>query len=232
MIFVYYLPDLITNPGLLETAKTLDDYDAKMESAWSGFFFTKGHISSVMTKEDVGNKYRLFIMLLFSIPGTPIIFYGEEIGLKDYQASEYPLMRWDNSKYSGFTKGLPWITPDLNSNTPTVTQQTDDPLSTLTYYWNLVQLRHEEPPLQFGDFHILANRTDFIAYIRQQELTGILVVLNFGDEISVDFTGLYLPKLAILLAKSRGLTPCQVINLHEMEVEANTGYILKYFINN
>ncbi|XP_043551576.1 neutral and basic amino acid transport protein rBAT-like isoform X2 [Chiloscyllium plagiosum] len=121
MIFVYYLPDLITNPGLLETAKTLDDYDAKMESAWSGFFFTKGHISSVMTKEDVGNKYRLFIMLLFSIPGTPIIFYGEEIGLKDYQASEYPLMRWDNSKYSGFTKGLPWITPDLNSNTPTVT---------------------------------------------------------------------------------------------------------------
>ncbi|XP_048391581.1 4F2 cell-surface antigen heavy chain-like [Stegostoma tigrinum] len=222
--------DLTPNPASIEEYSwTNIDFDDHEMLEW--LLFVKGHISSATTKDDVGIKDRLFMMLLFSIPGTPIIFYGEEIGLKDYKVSAYPLMRWDNSKHAGFTKSLPWITPDLDSYTPTVTQQTDDPLSTLTYYWNLAQLRHEEPSLQFGDFHILANTTDFIAYIRQQELTGILVVLNFGDEISVDFTGVYLPEFAVLLAKSRGVTPCQVINLHEMKIEANTGYILKYFIS-
>ncbi|XP_072436726.1 4F2 cell-surface antigen heavy chain-like isoform X2 [Chiloscyllium punctatum] len=199
-----------------------------MEIAWSGFFFTKGHISSVMTKEDVGNKYRLFIMLLFSIPGTPIIFYGEEIGLRDYQASAYPLMRWDNSKYSGFTKSLPWITPDLNSNTPTVTKQADDPLSTLSYFWSLGRLRSEEKSLQFGDFIILENSTDLLAFTRKWDLSGILVILNFGGTTTLDFSGLHLPPSAVILAKSRGLSSLQEIILNEIQIEANTGYMLKF----
>uniref|UniRef100_UPI00398EAE53 4F2 cell-surface antigen heavy chain-like n=1 Tax=Pristiophorus japonicus TaxID=55135 RepID=UPI00398EAE53 len=191
--------------------------------------FGAGHLSSIIPKEIQGIKKKLFIILLFSMPGTPFIYYGDEIGLKDYKASTHSLMRWDNSKYAGFTRHLPWITPDLDTYTQTVLQQSEDPLSTLSFYQSLAKIRTEEPSLQYGGFNIVTNITNVLAYIRQWDQTGILIVLNFGGTITIDFTEVYLPSSAVLLAKSTDLTPCELIHLNKMVVEANIGYILKYF---
>ncbi|XP_038669393.1 4F2 cell-surface antigen heavy chain-like [Scyliorhinus canicula] len=230
MIFMYYLTDLMKNSNLSETAKSLDDYQHKMENAWCGFFLVKGHFSSAITKKSVGMQDRLFIMLLFSMPGTPIIYYGDEIGLKDYKGTKYPLMRWDNTRFAGFSNNLPWTKPDLDSYTPSVLQQSDNPLSILSYYRNLGKIRTKEEALQFGDFNILSNTTNLLAFIRQWDKTAILVVLNFGGNTTIDLSGTLLPPSAILLAKSKGLTPCELIYLNKMKVEATTGYILKYFV--
>ncbi|XP_078086781.1 amino acid transporter heavy chain SLC3A2-like [Mustelus asterias] len=192
--------------------------------------FVKGHFSSVTIKRSGGIYARLFIMLLFSMPGTPIIYYGDEIGLKDYKVTTHPLMRWDDTKFAGFTKSSPWVLPDLSAYTPSVLQQKDDPLSTLSYYQKLGKIRSEEPSLQYGDFNIVSNSTSSISFIRQWERTGILVVLNFGATTTIDFTGVYLPSTALLLIQSEGLTPCGLIQMNKMKVEANTGYILKYFV--
>ncbi|XP_072362895.1 4F2 cell-surface antigen heavy chain-like [Scyliorhinus torazame] len=230
MIFTYYLTDLMTNPNLSETTKTLGDYQHKMENAWCGFFLAKGHFSSAMTKKSDGVQDRLFIMLLFSMPGTPIMYYGDEIGLKDYKVTKFPLMRWDNTRFAGFTKSLPWTKPDLDSYTPNVLHQSDSPFSTLSYYRNLGKIRTSEAALQFGDFNILSNTTNLLAFVRQWDRAVILVVLNFGTNTTLDLTETLMPPSAILLAKSKGLTPCELVDLHKMKAEATTGYILKYFI--
>ncbi|XP_067901797.1 amino acid transporter heavy chain SLC3A2-like [Heterodontus francisci] len=221
--------DLTPNPEGIEEY-TWSHIDFHNHEMMDDLLFVKGHISTVISEGNLGIQHRLFIMLFFTIPGTPIIYYGDEIGLKDYKTSTHPLMRWDNSKHAGFTKHLPWITQDLDTYTPTVLEQSDEPLSTLSFYQELGKIRTEEPSLQFGDFNMVTNITNLIAFIRQWDQTGILVVLNFGGMVTMDFTGVYLPSSALLLAKSRGVTPCQLVYLTNMKVEANTGYILKYFI--
>ncbi|XP_067844555.1 amino acid transporter heavy chain SLC3A2-like [Heptranchias perlo] len=213
------------------------------ENTWSSNYFDdhdliewrsrlEGHISSVIPKERQGIQDRLFTILTFTMPGTPIIYYGDEIGLKDYKTSVYPLMRWDNSKYAGFTKGLPWITADLDIDTHNVKQQSEEPLSTLSFYQALGKIRNEEPSLKFGDFHLLTNTSNLLAYIRHWDQIGILIILNFGATITFDFTSVHLPPSALLLVKSTDFTSqCQLIHLSDMVVEANIGYIVKYFIS-
>ncbi|XP_051868331.1 4F2 cell-surface antigen heavy chain-like isoform X2 [Pristis pectinata] len=230
MIFVYYLNDLLTNSKITEKASTLDDYNHKLEFEWCGFIFGEGHIASMILQRQQGTHIKLFAILLLTMPGTPLFHYGDEIALKDYKESKYPLMRWDKSKYAGFTNSLPWISPDLNVYTPTVSQQSEDPLSVLSFYRALGKIRIEEPPLQYGDFYIMINTTNVLAYIRQWDQTGILVIMNFGGPVTYDFTAVYLPSTALLLAKSSDVSQCGLINLQNMAIEANMGYILKYFI--
>ncbi|XP_059841712.1 neutral and basic amino acid transport protein rBAT-like [Hypanus sabinus] len=229
MIFVYYLNDLLTSSKTVEKARTLNNYYYEQNFAWSGFTFGEGHIASMIPEEHQGIYVKLFAVLLLTMPGTPVFYYGDEIALKDYKESEYPLMRWDKSKYAGFTNSVPWILPGLSVYTLTVNQQSEDPLSTLSFYRALGKIRTEEQSLQYGDFNIMINTTNILAYIRQWQETGILVILNFGHAVTYDFTALNLSSTALLLAKSTDLTQCKLIRLHTMAIEENMGYVLKYY---
>ncbi|XP_062911079.1 4F2 cell-surface antigen heavy chain-like isoform X2 [Mobula hypostoma] len=229
MIFVYYLNDLLTNPKVVEKAWTLNNYFHKQNFAWSGFIF-EGHIASMISEKQQGTYIKLCAVLLLTMPGTPVFYYGDEIALKDYKESKYPLMRWDKSKYAGFANSVPWISPAYTPvYTPTVNQQSEDPLSTLSFYRTLGKMRIEEQPLQYGDFSVMLNTTNILAYVRQWHETGILVILNFGGAVTYDFTALNLPPTAVLLAKSTNLTQCELIHLQTMVIEANVGYVLRYF---
>ncbi|XP_072906253.1 4F2 cell-surface antigen heavy chain-like isoform X2 [Hemitrygon akajei] len=229
MIFVYYLNDLLTSSKIVEKTRTLNTYSLEQNFAWSGFTFGEGHIASMIPEKQQGIYIKLFAVLLLTMPGTPVFYYGDEIALKDYKESEYPLMRWDKSKYAGFTNSTPWILPGLSVYTLTVNQQSEDPLSTLSFYRALGKIRTEEQSLQYGDFNIMINTTNILAYIRQWQETGILVILNFGHAVTYDFTVLNLPSTALLLAKSTDLTQCKLIHLHTMAIEENMGYVLKYY---
>ncbi|XP_062911078.1 4F2 cell-surface antigen heavy chain-like isoform X1 [Mobula hypostoma] len=190
----------------------------------------EGHIASMISEKQQGTYIKLCAVLLLTMPGTPVFYYGDEIALKDYKESKYPLMRWDKSKYAGFANSVPWISPAYTPvYTPTVNQQSEDPLSTLSFYRTLGKMRIEEQPLQYGDFSVMLNTTNILAYVRQWHETGILVILNFGGAVTYDFTALNLPPTAVLLAKSTNLTQCELIHLQTMVIEANVGYVLRYF---
>ncbi|XP_032882268.1 4F2 cell-surface antigen heavy chain-like [Amblyraja radiata] len=185
----------------------------------------------MMLQKSHGIHFKLYSMLLFTIPGTPTYYYGDELALKDDKTTTKPLMRWDKSKYAGFSINEPWILPNKDKLPPPVIQQATEPLSALSLYRMLGEIRNEEPPLQYGDFHLMINTTTVLSFIRQWDRLGILIILNFGGQYTFDFTAVYLPQTALLLAKSTDMSQCKLVNLYNMKIEANMGYILKYFIS-
>ncbi|XP_078262089.1 4F2 cell-surface antigen heavy chain-like [Rhinoraja longicauda] len=170
IIFIYYLKDILTNAHATSSATTLEYYHHKNENEWCGFLFGDGHIASMMLQKSHGIHFKLYSMLLFTIPGTPTFYYGDELALTDYK------------------------------------QQAAETLSVLSLFRMLGQIRKEEPPLQYGDFHIMINTTTVLSYIRQWDHLGILVILNFGGIFTYDFTASYLPRTALLLAKSTDIS--------------------------
>jgi alpha-glucosidase len=140
--------------------------------------------------------------LLLTLRGTPFLYYGEEIGMREVHIPReeiqdppgrrfWPLykgrdgcrtpMQWDASEHAGFTRGIPWIrlAPDYRERN--VAAQQDDPGSLLNFYRRLIWLRKATPALQRGSYRALVERpTRALAYLRETPEQTVLVLLNFS----------------------------------------------------
>jgi oligo-1,6-glucosidase len=94
-------------------------------------------------------------------------------------------MQWDASVHAGFTQGTPWAPvnpnyPDINAHAAVA-----DDGSVFHHYRRVIELRHTEPAIAHGDFHMLApDHPTLYAYTRSYEGTDLLVLANFsGDEL-------------------------------------------------
>ena len=88
------------------------------------------------------NKAKLAAFLLLTSPGTPFIYYGEEIGMQGKKPDEnirLP-MQWNAEANAGFTTGRPWRAPDADYETVNVALQTGAlGLHSLEHYRALIQ---------------------------------------------------------------------------------------------
>lgn len=150
---------------------------------------------------------RLAAMLLLTLRGTPTLYYGDELGMKDVPVPEDQQqdpwgkrvpglglsrdpcrtpMRWDGSPSAGFSDGPPercWLPLGDDLDAVNVATQLDDPRSMLSLYRTLLALRRQEPALQLGAFErIDAGHPEVLAYERRLEDRALLVALNFGAE--------------------------------------------------
>lgn len=120
---------------------------------------------------------RLYQLLLFTLPGTPVFSYGDELGLQGAlpgQPAKAPFMPWNESSIFHIPRPV-----SLNM---TVKGQNEDPGSLLTQFRRLSDLRGKERSLLHGDFHALSSSPDLFSYIRHWDQNErYLVVLNFRD---------------------------------------------------
>ena len=140
------------------------------------------------------SKIRLMDSLLLSLTGTPIIYYGDEIGmgdniwLKDRDGVRTP-MQWSNEKNGGFSKAS---TSQLYSSTITdavagfeklnVESESKNPDSLLNWYSRAIHVRQQHPSifgkgaLEFVD----SDNTKVLTYLRKYNDETILVVANLS----------------------------------------------------
>lgn len=132
-------------------------------------------------------RNRLAAGLLLTLPGTPFLYYGEEIGMPngpgDRDEEKRTPMRWDNSENAGFTTGIPWYTFSTEDPAITVAAQKADPDSLLNWYERLIDLRKDNPALSEGDLTLLEPQdSGVLAFLRSAEEERVLVLANVTSQ--------------------------------------------------
>ncbi len=90
-------------------------------------------------------------------------------------------MQWDDGAHAGFTSGEPWIAVNPNYPEINAARQVDDPDSVFAHYRAVIDLRHSDPVVAFGDFTmLLAEDPTVYAFTRSHRGSTLLVVGNFS----------------------------------------------------
>ena len=149
-------------------------------------FLTNHDQNRVMNElqNDV-NKAKIAAAIMLTAPGTPFIYYGEEIGMMGSKPDENIRrpMQWNDSDNSGFTTARPWRTPDTNYKEVNVATQENDPSSLLSLYRELIQLRTQHSALRTGQYIVVnCNNPAIYAVIRMDDNEAVLILLNMDAE--------------------------------------------------
>ena len=97
-------------------------------------------------------------------------------------------MQWDAGDHAGFTTGIPWSRVNPNHTDINAEAALADDDSVFHHYRRVIELRHTEPAVAHGDFHMLApDHPRLYAFTRAHEGTELLVLANFSsDELPLD----------------------------------------------
>ncbi len=131
-------------------------------------------------------RLRSAAALLLTLPGSPFLYYGEEIGLaggKPDPDIRTPMPWNDREAGGGFTTGTPWRPFAAGRAQASVAAQSGDPLSLLAHYRRLVHLRASSPALRRGTIAVLepgAGSRQVLAFVREANGERMLVVHNLG----------------------------------------------------
>ncbi len=138
-------------------------------------------------------RIRMVYSLLFSLPGTPVLFYGEEIGMGENltegsRSAVRTPMQWSSAKNGGFSAAarsrLPGQLPEgaYGPEFVNVADQLDDPDSLLNFIRRLSQVYRECPELGWGRFEVLEQPISSVLAHRCTWDDGSLVAVhNFGS---------------------------------------------------
>ena len=134
--------------------------------------------------------------LMFSLPGTPVIRYGDEIGMGDNldlqeRESVRTPMQWTAEKHAGFSKAKTLVHPIIDDGYYSyqhvnVENQRRDPGSLLNWMTSLIRLRKECPEIGYGDWEILDTGYDEILGMRYTWKNKILLIWHNFHEKSLE----------------------------------------------
>jgi alpha-amylase len=131
-------------------------------------------------------QYKLAAATYLLQPGTPFIYYGEEIGqggvtsLKHDPSIRSPMSWTADAATGGFTSGQPFRPIAPNVMTHNVQAQRADPQSIFHFYKTLLALRHSRPSLMTGSFEHSSAQGQVVAWQRREGEERTWVVLNYG----------------------------------------------------
>lgn len=179
--------------GKGDITRFTEDYLRKYNSSKDyGFisFITCNHDTPRMSLFFSEQELKLAYAFIFTMPGVPFLYYGDEIGMKFIKnlvskeggysrtGTRTP-MQWKKGKNLGFSDGEEaklYLPVDKREDAPTVEEQLKDSNSILNTVKSLIKLRHENEALKAsGDFEILyaeKNKYPFI-YKRGNLVVGV-----------------------------------------------------------
>jgi len=175
-------------------------------------------------------RMELLNSLLFSLPGTPIIYYGDEIGmgdnvfLGDRNGVRTP-MQWSADRNAGFSKADPAnlyfpviMDPVYGYTAINVEAQERDPSSLLHFMKRMIALRRQHKAFGRGSLEFLRpENRKVLVYLRRYKADVILAVANlsrFVQPVEVD------------LSAFKGCIPVEMIGRTEFPTIGELPYFL------
>jgi alpha-glucosidase len=157
-----------------------------------------------------GKQARVAAMLLLTLRGTPTLYYGDEIGMRQVpippdQARD-PFeknvpgigvgrdgcrtpMQWDSTANAGFSTVPPWLPLADDAIHANVRNLEAESTSILSLYKALIGLRRRSPALIFGSYEPITSEKDLLIYRRSLGDSSMMIVLNFSDDAASLETG-------------------------------------------
>ena len=170
---------------------------------WPVWTISNHDVPRVMSRWAVGDerKLRLALLSLLTLRGTPVLYYGDEIGMPNTPLRKSDLqdplgkrywpaprgrdpertpMHWTDAPGGGFTKpaARPWL-PLGDVASRNVEDQRRDPSSTLNFVRDLIAARRVRPELRSGSYMALSSATGVWAWQRGRDTS---IALNLSDE--------------------------------------------------
>jgi maltose alpha-D-glucosyltransferase / alpha-amylase len=131
--------------------------------------------------------------LLFSLPGTPVIRFGDEIGMGDdlslaERNSVRTPMQWSREPQAGFSTALQTAQPVINQGPYgyeliNVESQRRDPNSLLSWTAQMIRLRKECPEIGWGSWEILETGSSAVLAMRYDWRDNSLVLIHNFDAL-------------------------------------------------
>ncbi len=181
----------------------------------------------------LGNHRRLTELanaLLFSLPGSPVIYYGDEIGmgdnvyLGDRDGVRTP-MQWSPDRNAGFSRANPQklilpviISPEYHYEVINVEVQQANPHSTLWWMKRLIALRQRFKAFSRGSIEFLTpDNHRILAFIRRYENERLLVVCNLSR---------FVQHVQLDLSANQGMIPVELFGRTPFPPIQTTPYFL------
>jgi alpha-glucosidase len=166
------------------------------------------HIDRYGKGGDVEARARAAALLSLTMPGTPFLYYGEELGMRNarlrygelrdpYTKRFWPFrpgrdpaptpMQWDTTRQAGFTTGHPWLPVMSDSSRVNVAREAADSQSIFSLYRRLIHLRAASPALTRGRWRLVDNMPDdCLVFQRTADCEDgaterLLVLVNFSE---------------------------------------------------
>jgi alpha-glucosidase len=225
-------------------ASLIEVYEAALPSGgWPNWVL--GNHDRPRVASRIGSaQARVAAMLLLTLRGTPTIYQGEEIGLRDVTIQPGQVqdpfelnvpgfglgrdpartpMPWTSQPHGGFTEGDPWLPLNDDVQNMNVSAQAADPTSMLSLYKALIRLRRESDLLSVGAFRIMRAEDGVLAYARELQGRQLLIALNLTSHHRVLRTECA-PQEALL---STYLDGAALSQSGEIQLRPNEGRVLR-----
>jgi maltose alpha-D-glucosyltransferase/alpha-amylase len=142
-----------------------------------------------------GDRRRLELAysLMFTLPGTPVVRYGDELGMGDNldlpeRVCARTPMQWSTEPQAGFTKSNNPVVPVIDTGPyayehVNAAVQRRDPNSMLNWTERIIRMRKEVPEIGWGDFEVIDTRGEAVLVMRYDwRNNSVLFVHNLDDK--------------------------------------------------
>jgi alpha-glucosidase len=183
-------------------ATVIKEYEASLPTgAWPNWVIGNHDQPRIATR--IGRaQARIAAMLLLTLRGTPMMYYGDEIGMTDVEIPaaevqdpaeknepgkgmgrdpERTPMQWDGSRNAGFTDGTPWLRLAADHAAVNVAALSAQGDSVLSLYRALISLRNSNAALHAGLIENVASNGRVLRYERVDREQRFAVLLNLSE---------------------------------------------------
>jgi maltose alpha-D-glucosyltransferase/alpha-amylase len=180
--------------------------------------------------ENSRRRIELMTSLLFSMPGTPVIYYGDEIGMGDnvYLGDRNGVrtpMQWSSDRNGGFSRAdpgrlfLPAIMDPVHGyDAINVEAQERSPFSLLNWMKRMIAQRKQHPVFGRGSIEFIStSNRKVLTYVRRHEGEIVLCVANLARTVQ---------PVEIMLPQFAGLTPVEMLGQTEFPRIGELPYFL------
>jgi alpha-amylase len=183
--------------GFVDQYKKIIDFYNASTSEYIDATFLKNHDQNRILSElnNDEEKERSAVSILMTLPGTPYIYYGEEIGMKGLKPDEFirePFL-WNEDKKDKMQTS--WEVPKYSTEKEVIplSKQKEDPNSTYQFYKEWIAYRNASDALTNGNIERSGmSSTEVVSYFRQKGDEKLLVLHNISDvEVTIPLTEKY-----------------------------------------